>query len=123
MKSNDNINKRWMIVTQRVVGEDTKIIKELAPKTWNYLESYADKLDNRASRIYKGQPRFAIFGVGDYTFAPWKIVISGFKVWLDDENNFLHQVLIERGKVRLAQVNYPVDIYRVFPGNVDGFEF
>ena len=26
---------------------------------------------------YRGQPPYAIFGVGPYTFAPWKIAISG----------------------------------------------
>jgi hypothetical protein len=34
-------------------------------------------LDNRQSTIYRGQPRFAIFGVGDYSFALWKVAISG----------------------------------------------
>ena len=27
--------------------------------------------------IYRKRPRFAIFGVGDYSFAPWKVAISG----------------------------------------------
>jgi len=34
-------------------------------------------LDNRKSTIYQNSPRFAIFGVGDYTFKPWKIAIGG----------------------------------------------
>ena len=34
-------------------------------------------LDNRKSKIYKNQPRFSIFGVGSYTFKPWKIAICG----------------------------------------------
>ena len=32
----------------------------------------------RASSIYRDRPAFAIFGVGDYSFAPWKVAISGF---------------------------------------------
>lgn len=28
--------------------------------------------------IYRGKPRFSVFGVGDYTFAPWKVAVSGF---------------------------------------------
>jgi len=28
--------------------------------------------------IYCGKPRFFIFGVGDYTFTPWKVAVSSF---------------------------------------------
>jgi tRNA1(Val) A37 N6-methylase TrmN6 len=72
----DNI-KKWMIVTQKHIGEETTIIKTKAPLTWNYLKKNAEKLDARASSIYKNRPRFSIFGVGEYTFSPWKIAISG----------------------------------------------
>jgi methylase of polypeptide subunit release factors len=34
-------------------------------------------LDRRRSIIYEKRPRFSIFGVGDYTFSPWKVAISG----------------------------------------------
>jgi hypothetical protein len=40
--------------------------------------THADRLDRRASSIYRNRPRFSIFGVGKYTFAPWKVAISGF---------------------------------------------
>lgn len=68
----------WMIVTQNTVKEDTSNIAEIAPKTWNYLISHAEFLDNRGSSIYKKRARFAMFGIGDYSFAPWKVAISGF---------------------------------------------
>jgi hypothetical protein len=74
---------RWMLVTQRTVGEDTDQIREKAPKTWEYLLRHADFLDRRASSIYRKRPRFSVFGVGDYTFAPWKVAISGFYKKLD----------------------------------------
>ncbi len=77
-KEEVEINKRWMIVTQKKIGEDTSIIKEEAPLTWKYLIKHSEKLDKRKSSIYKGKPRFSVFGVGDYTFKPWKIAISGF---------------------------------------------
>lgn len=54
-----------------------KTIKDFAPKTWSYLESHASYLNNRKSKIYLNNPPFSIFGVGSYTFAPWKIAISG----------------------------------------------
>ncbi|MGE0129673.1 MAG: SAM-dependent DNA methyltransferase [Blastocatellales bacterium] len=69
---------RWMIVTQQSVGEETRTIRHLAPKTWRYLLDHADMLDSRASSIYKNRPRFSVFGVGSYSFAPWKVGISGF---------------------------------------------
>ncbi|RLC86741.1 MAG: SAM-dependent DNA methyltransferase [Chloroflexi bacterium] len=68
---------RWMLVTQRTIGKDTTSIKYTAPKTWAYLTSHSARLDKRQSSIYKGRPRFSIFGVGAYSFSPWKVAISG----------------------------------------------
>ncbi|MFB2877417.1 SAM-dependent methyltransferase [Floridanema aerugineum] len=71
------ITERYVLVTQKFVGEPTEKIKNIAPKTWSYLESHASYLNNRKSKIYLNNPPFSIFGVGSYTFAPWKIAISG----------------------------------------------
>ena len=38
----------------------------------------ATRLTAAAGSIYRNRPRFSVFGVGDYTFAPWKVAISGF---------------------------------------------
>ena len=70
--------RRYMLVTQRKIGEDTLRIQSEAPRVWDYLKSHATSLDNRSSSIYKNQPRFSIFGVGTYSFLPWKVAISGF---------------------------------------------
>jgi hypothetical protein len=67
-----------MLITQRSVGENTHYIKHTAPKTWRYLNEHAELFDNRASTIYRRQPRFSVFGIGDYSFAEWKVAISGF---------------------------------------------
>lgn len=69
---------RWMIVTQRSVGEETSNIRVRAPKLWKYLTDHSEYFHARKSSIYKGRPQFAIFGVGDYTFSPWKVAISAF---------------------------------------------
>ena len=74
---------RFVIVTQKSVGEPTNTIKHLAPKTWKYLEKHAELLDSRKSRIYRENPRFSIFGVGAYTFSPYKIAICGLYKNLD----------------------------------------
>lgn len=71
------VPSRWMLVTQQKVGEETRTIQLTAPSTWRYLQKYSVLLDKRKSSIYRNQPRFAIFGVGDYSFSPWKVAISG----------------------------------------------
>jgi predicted RNA methylase len=68
---------RYLLVTQKSVGEDTKAIQVTAPQTWAYLQTHREYLDGRKSRIYQNRPRFSIFGVGNYSFSPWKVVISG----------------------------------------------
>ena len=82
LKSSDIANgktspTRYVLVTQRRPSDVTSIIETLAPKTWAYLERHSTVLDNRKSIIYKKRPRFSIFGVGDYTFSPWKVAVSG----------------------------------------------
>ena len=74
---------RHMLVTQRTIGEDTSVIAGKAPLTWRYLESHSAALDARVSSIYRTRPRFSIFGVGPYSFAPWKVAISGLYKTLD----------------------------------------
>ena len=69
--------RRAVIVPQRSLGEDTGSLRERAPKLWAYLVAHKGALDARKSSIYRGRPPFAIFGVGDYAFAPWKVAVSG----------------------------------------------
>jgi len=69
---------RWMLVTQRAPSDDTNAIERSTPRTWRYLHAYAEHLDKRGSSIYAKRGRFAVFGIGDYSFAPWKVAISGF---------------------------------------------
>ena len=73
-----NICRKFVIITQKSVGEDTSIIQTAAPKTWEYLCNHNDMLGNRQSSIYKSKPLYSVFGVGDYTFKKWKIAISAF---------------------------------------------
>ncbi len=67
---------RKMLITQVNIGDDTQKIIKWSEKTWDYLTANSKYLDARKSSIYKHAPRFSIFGVGDYTFKPWKIAIS-----------------------------------------------
>jgi hypothetical protein len=87
LKSSDLAANRqprlWMLVPQRAMGENTLRLQRDAPKTWQYLEAHSRLLDRRASSIYKTRPRFSVFGVGPYSFAPWKVAISGLYKQLD----------------------------------------
>ena len=68
---------KWVIVPQMEFGAETSYLRYSAPKLWNYLMANSEVLDGRKSSIYRNQPRFSVFGHGAYTFAPYKVVISG----------------------------------------------
>ncbi|WP_419919192.1 SAM-dependent methyltransferase [Candidatus Poriferisocius sp.] len=68
---------KYVIVTQQKLGEDTRHLKYDAPKLWIYLMENSKILDGRKSKLYNKQPRFSMFGIGDYAFAPFKIAVSG----------------------------------------------
>ncbi len=82
LKSSDVANgrlapRRRVLVTQRSLAEDPGKLREAAPKTFAYLEAHRAYLDARKSRIYVGRPPYSIFGVGPYSFAPYKVALSG----------------------------------------------
>jgi hypothetical protein len=69
--------RKFVLVTQKSIGDDTSIIKDKALNTWQYLLEHDALLSNRKSSIYKNKPPYSIFGVGEYSFKKWKIAISG----------------------------------------------
>lgn len=76
-KETVNQSRKKVIITQSKVGQDTSYIKEASPKLWKYLNEHREHLDKRKSSIYKNNPDFSIFGIGGYSFAPYKVAISG----------------------------------------------
>jgi len=72
-----NKYRKQTIITQRKIGQDTKYIERKYPLTYDYLNINRAYFDKRKSSIYNGKPRFSIFGVGDYSFKPYKVAISG----------------------------------------------
>ena len=73
--ANRRTPEKFMLVPQTRIGQETRYLAETAPKTLEYLTRYGDLLDRRVSSIYKGKPRFSVFGVGDYAFTSWKVAI------------------------------------------------
>jgi len=69
--------RKYLIVTQKKVGQETSYIQVYYPKTYNYLLANLSSFQSRKSSIYIGKPLFSIFGIGDYSFKPYKVAISG----------------------------------------------
>jgi hypothetical protein len=59
------------------MGEDTSYIKVKYPLTWQYLIEHSRQFSKRKSSIYKNKDQFSIFGIGYYSFKPYKVAISG----------------------------------------------
>lgn len=92
--------KKYVIVTQKKAREDTSYIETTAPNTWKYLTRNKSLFDKRKSSIYNGAPAFSIFGIGDYSYAKYKVGISGFYKkplfsLLYNENESEHPVMLD----------------------------
>ena len=113
---------RFVVVTQRRVGEDTSGIARKAPRTWRYLDSHRPLFEARKSSIYNSRMPFALFGIGDYAFAPWKVAVSGLHrtarfsligpvngkpVFFDDASYFLPFEDEEEARVVTSILNSP----------------
>lgn len=109
LKSSDIANGKLkplkrILITQKYINESTLYIEKKLPKTWDYLIEHSKDFEKRKSIIYKNKFCFSIFSVGDYSFKPYKIAISGLykkiafqliepfdgkTVLLDDTCNFI----------------------------------
>ncbi|MBV8488691.1 MAG: SAM-dependent DNA methyltransferase [Planctomycetaceae bacterium] len=69
--------RRAVIITQTRLGQDTSVLEHRAPRLWTYLQRHAARLSGRKSSIYRHAPAFALFGVGPYSFALFKVAVSG----------------------------------------------
>lgn len=72
----DNIFRKFIIVPQRNVGDDTSRLKYTHPLAFSYLTKHENVFSSRKSSIYRGKDKFSIFGIGDYSFKLYKIVVS-----------------------------------------------
>ncbi len=117
--------RRAVLVTQRKIGEDTTRLAYEAPRLWAYLGANAERFERRKSSIYRGQPPFALFGIGPYSFAPFKVAISGLHkvpvfralgpvqgrpVMLDDTCYFLACSSAEEAAAWAAICNDPITL-------------
>jgi len=70
------LNRR-VLVTQRRLGENTASLAQRSPRLWAYLSHHSAAFNARKSKVYASRSPFAMFGVGDYTFASDKVAIAG----------------------------------------------
>jgi hypothetical protein len=68
--------RKKVIVTQHYIGEETAGLQIQAPRLWQYLNKNSRYFSERKSRIYMGKPPFSIFGIGKYSFKPFKVAIA-----------------------------------------------
>ncbi|MCI8488845.1 MAG: methyltransferase [Lachnospiraceae bacterium] len=69
---------QFVIITQTKPKQDTTYIQYSCPRTWEYLNDNMDYFSRRKSIIYKNAAPFSMFGIGDYSFFPYKVGLSGF---------------------------------------------
>lgn len=68
--------RKYLVLPHLNLTEPSATMKQRLPIAYAYLERHGALLDGRKSSIYKKKPRFAVFGLGDYSFKPYKVVIS-----------------------------------------------
>lgn len=84
LKSSDLNGKRYIkpqraiIVPHQHPSHDTRALQHSAPQLWHYLTAHHSYFEQRKSTIYKKSFPFGYFGLGVYSFAPYKVAISGF---------------------------------------------
>lgn len=76
LKNNAPATRFSLLLPQTSPGEDTARRFQPTPRAWRYLQQHQPVFAARKSSIYQKRDPFAIFGVGDYTFAPWKVALS-----------------------------------------------
>ncbi|MDR0982982.1 MAG: SAM-dependent methyltransferase [Culturomica sp.] len=113
--------RKYTIVTQKRIGQETLPILEKLPKTNAYLQQHKEYFLQRKSSIYNGKPLYSIFGVGDYSFKPYKVAISGLYkqtrftlvkpngtvLLLDDTCYFIGFDTLEEAESIQAELNKP----------------
>lgn len=67
--------RRALLVPHRDLRDGSSLAT--CPRAARYFAAHEARLRQRKSSIYEGRPASAIFGVGTYSFAPFKVAVSG----------------------------------------------
>ncbi|HID64069.1 MAG TPA: hypothetical protein EYP49_15225 [Anaerolineae bacterium] len=68
----------YAIIPQRKAGENNeREVRQTLPLTYSYLKRFEAAYAARRSRVFSGTPFYGLFGLGDYTWAPYKVCWCG----------------------------------------------
>ncbi|MFZ4828943.1 MAG: class I SAM-dependent methyltransferase [Phototrophicaceae bacterium] len=114
---------RGIIITQYHLSEETDHVIEQFPRLGAYLNQHRALFAQRKSSIYRNRPPFAMFGVGQYTFAPYKVAVAGLyappifrlvmpsqgrAVIFDDTCYFIPCQTIAQARLLTSLLNHPI---------------
>lgn len=71
----DEISK-WVIVPKDSLKSAESEVKFKYPKLWKYLVEHEEYFTKRKSKIYQNGERFPLYGLGTYSFEPWKVATA-----------------------------------------------
>ncbi len=66
----------YILATQRSLSENPLEYLRDYPRALAYVTQHRHMFEKRKSRVYKGRPLYSMFGVGEYSFAPYKVAIA-----------------------------------------------
>ena len=110
----------YIITTQRSLREDPDEYLSDKPKALEYINRKRERFKQRKSKVYLGRSDLSMFGIGDYSFAPYKVAIAsmypdpkfvlvppinGKPVLLDDTCYFIGFSSIQKAKEAVTYLN------------------
>jgi hypothetical protein len=98
-----------VLLPQRGMNADPDL-PTVAPKTFTYLSGYESLLDGRSSRkrFQPKQPYWALWTVGDYTFAPYKVA------WREMPGNAFCAAMVGTAKIPLLGDRMVIPDHKVY---------
>lgn len=68
----------YFVLPQHKAGEDNEVeLRDNFPLTYAFLKRFAARFAERRSRVFLHKPFYGLFGLGRYTFAPYKVCWVG----------------------------------------------
>ena len=68
------IGHEYMLIPYNVFAEKDFEKTFSLSKTYKYLQTFRSQLLNRKSRWFRNRPFYSLFGIGAYSFIPYKVV-------------------------------------------------
>lgn len=68
--------ERYIIIPQKDISHSNINLQSSHPLAYEYLNRHRDYFLKRKSSIYRNKEIFSIFGIGEYSFKPYKILVS-----------------------------------------------